>query len=93
MISFEIVYLLILIPNPPDIKSAPPDQFVSVQSCIQTCTDDVLLWMNSNKLKLNTDKTEVVYACWLWILSRSTVNAQTLPETVFRSKRLLNTSD
>ena len=41
-------------------KSAPPDQFLSVQSCIQTCTDDVLLWMNSNKLKLNTNKTEVM---------------------------------
>ena len=41
-------------------KSAPPDQFLSVESCIQTCIDDVLLWMNSNKLKLNTDKTEVM---------------------------------
>ena len=41
-------------------KSAPPDQFLSVQSCIQTCIDDVLLWMNSNKLKLNTDKAEVM---------------------------------
>ena len=40
-------------------KSAPPDQFFSVQSCIQTYIDDVLLWMNSNKLKLNTDKTEI----------------------------------
>ena len=39
-------------------KSAPPDQFLSVQSCIQTCIDDVLLWMNSNKFKLNTDKTK-----------------------------------
>ena len=41
-------------------KSVPPDQFLSVQSCIQTCIDDILLWMNSNKLKLNTDKTEVM---------------------------------
>ena len=41
-------------------KSAPPDQFLSVQSCIQTCIDDVLLWMNINKLTLNTDKTEVM---------------------------------
>ena len=32
-------------------KSAPPDQFLSVQACIQTCIDDVLLWVNSNKLK------------------------------------------
>ena len=41
-------------------SSSSPDQFLSVQSCIQTCIDDVLLWMNSNKLKLNTDKTEVM---------------------------------
>ena len=41
-------------------KSAPPDQFLSVQSRIQTCIDGVLLWMNSNKLKLNTDQTEVL---------------------------------
>ena len=41
-------------------KSAPPDQFLSVQSCIQTCIDDVLLWININKLTLNTDKTEVM---------------------------------
>ena len=43
-------------------NSALPDQFTSVLSCIQTCIDDVLLWMNSNKLKLNTDKTEVMPA-------------------------------
>ena len=71
-------------------ESAPPDQFLSVQSCIQTCIDDVLLRMNSNKLKLNTDKTEVMpvgsASCLEW-----TVSAQTLAETVFLSKRRLNT--
>ena len=41
-------------------KGASPDQFDSVQSCIQTCIGDVLIWMNSNKLMLNTDKTEVM---------------------------------
>ena len=41
-------------------KGASPDQFDSVQSCIQTCIGDVLIRMNSNKLKLNTDKTEVM---------------------------------
>ena len=41
-------------------KGASPDQFNSVQSCIQTCIGDFLIWMNSNKLKLNTDKTEVM---------------------------------
>ena len=41
-------------------KGASPDQFDSFQSCIQTCVGDVLIWMNSNKLKVNTDKTEVM---------------------------------
>ena len=41
-------------------KGASPDQFDSVQFCIQTCIGDVLIWMNSNKFKLNTDKTEVM---------------------------------
>ena len=41
-------------------KGASPDQIDSVQSCVQTCIGDVLIWMNSNKLKLNTDKTEVM---------------------------------
>ena len=30
-------------------KSAPPAEFSSVQSCIQLCIDDVLLWMNSTQ--------------------------------------------
>ena len=43
-------------------EGASPDQFDSVQSCIQTCIGDVLIWMNSYKLNLNTDKTEVMPA-------------------------------
>ena len=41
-------------------KGASPDQFDSVQSCIQTCIGDVLIWTNSNKFNSNTDKTEVM---------------------------------
>ena len=41
-------------------KGASPDQLDSVQSCIQTDIGDVLIWMNSNNLKLNTTKTEVM---------------------------------
>ena len=41
-------------------KSAPPYHFTSVLFCLQTCIDNALLRMNSNKLKLNTDKTEVM---------------------------------
>ena len=41
-------------------KSAPSEEFSSTQSSVVACIDDVLSWMNSNKLKLNTDKTEVM---------------------------------
>ena len=41
-------------------QSAPLDEFCSVQTGIQTCIEDVLSWMNSNKLMLKTDKTEVM---------------------------------
>ena len=33
-------------------KSAPKEQFYTVQSCIQTRINDVLLWMNNNKHKV-----------------------------------------
>ena len=39
-------------------QSAPPDDFRSVQSGIQTCIDDVLTWMNTDELTLNTDKPD-----------------------------------
>ena len=35
-------------------------KFRSVQWGIQTCIDDALSWMNSSKLVLNADKTEVI---------------------------------
>ena len=38
-------------------RLAPPDEFRSVQLGIH---DDVLSWMNSNKLMLNTDKTKAM---------------------------------
>ena len=41
-------------------KGVFPKQFDSVQFCFQTCIGDVLIWMNSSKLKLNTDKTEIM---------------------------------
>ena len=41
-------------------QSAQPDEFFSFQTDIQTCIEDVLCWMNSNKLMLSTDKTEVM---------------------------------
>ena len=41
-------------------KGAPPDQFQSLLCDIQTCTESVVDWMYSNKLKLNAEKTEVL---------------------------------
>ena len=52
-------------------QSAPPDEFCSVQTGIQICTEDILFWMNSNKLMLNTDKTEAMAvgtsSCLSWL--------------------------
>ena len=41
-------------------RSNPPDQFSTAQTAIQSCIVDILTWMNSNYLKLNTDKTELM---------------------------------
>ena len=40
--------------------SAPPCDFTSAQSNIQSCISDTSSWMQSNKLKLNTEKTEMM---------------------------------
>ena len=37
-----------------------PSNFTSDQSNIQSCISDTLSWMQSNKLKLNTEKTEMM---------------------------------
>ena len=41
-------------------KSGPPEKFELTKIAIQKCIRDVLCWMDSNKLMLNTDKTEVM---------------------------------
>ena len=40
--------------------SAPPSDFTSAQSNIRSCISDTLSWMQSNKLKLNTEKNEMM---------------------------------
>ena len=40
--------------------SAPPSDFTSAQSNIQSCICDTLSWMQSSKLKLNREKTEMM---------------------------------
>ena len=39
---------------------APPSDFTSAQFNIQSCMSDTLSWMQSKKLKLNTEKTEMM---------------------------------
>ena len=41
-------------------KSCSPVDFSRTLSEIENCVSDVLSWMNCNKLKLNTDKTEIM---------------------------------
>ena len=41
-------------------QSAPLDDFSTVQTGVESCVVEVLSWMNSNKLMLNTDKTELM---------------------------------
>lgn len=41
-------------------KKASPMQFLTAQTGTKTCTDDLLCWMNINKLKLDTDKAEIM---------------------------------
>ena len=41
-------------------KSTNPESLLSTQDSVQSCISDVLSWMNSNKLKLNPEKTEAM---------------------------------
>ena len=41
-------------------KGAPVSDFQSVLSNVESCIEDIVSWMQSNKLKLNADKTEVL---------------------------------
>ena len=41
-------------------KSSDPESFCTAQESVQCCIADILLWMNSNKLMLNPEKTEAM---------------------------------
>jgi hypothetical protein len=41
-------------------RSAPPNEIPQLIASMQDCISDVRSWMNSNQLKLNEDKTEVM---------------------------------
>lgn len=74
-------------------KNTPPSQFGTVHSCIQTCIEDVHLWMNSNKLKFNTNKTEFMPVSSAYHLDSVHITCTKLAETVFLSKHWENASD
>jgi len=38
-----------------------PDVMNDLAARVTACTDDVLSWMRSNRLELNTDKTELIW--------------------------------
>ena len=69
-------------------QSAPPDELCSVETGIQTCIEDILLWMNSNKLMLNTDKTEVMAVGTSSHLSRVECNSANIGGSSIPSKLL-----
>ena len=70
-------------------KSAPPDEIGSVQTCIQTCIEDVLSLMNSNLLMLNTDKTEVKAVGTSCRLSRVDCSSEKKSGVVISPSKLL----
>lgn len=45
----------------------PPDRMLQLSAVFTNCVNDVQQWMQSNRLKLNCDKTEA-----MWITSRNT---------------------
>ena len=61
-------------------KSSVPDSFSSVQLSVQNCITDILLWMNSNKLKLNPEKTEAMKAGSKYHLGQTTINSMDINE-------------
>ncbi|GFR96467.1 reverse transcriptase [Elysia marginata] len=51
-------------------KGASPKHITELTIGLEHCVRDVKAWMNSNKLKLNDDKTEIL----LMKISRQTIN-------------------
>ena len=67
-------------------QSAPLHEFSNVQTGIQKCIEDVLSWMNSNKLKLSTDKTEAMNVGTSFRLSRVDCNSPNIGGSNIPSK-------
>ena len=55
-----------------------PENFSNAISDLAECTNDVLKWMNNNKLKLNTDKTEIMKVGVTSCLSRVSEKSMTV---------------
>ena len=64
------------ISKPTDIES-----FISNQDSVQSCISDVLSWMNSNKLKLNPEKTEVMISGTKYRLCQTPSNSMSVNGT------------
>ena len=45
---------------------SPPSDVLQLQERISGCVDDVAKWMQSNRLQLNTAKTEVLWCASIW---------------------------
>ena len=58
-----------------DTQSFDLDDCLSSIFCIEKCVSDVKVWMTSNKLQMNEDKTDV-----LLVTAKRIVNLQYLPE-------------
>ena len=61
--------------------SAHPDNLSSLLLKIQNCCDHVVIWMHENKLKLNSDKTEVLLCSTESKLSKVKISNITLGGT------------
>ena len=62
--------------------SAPPSDFTSAQSNLQTCISDTLSWIESNRLKVNTEKIEMIFTC-RYVSVWSAASQQILVEVAF----------
>ena len=63
--------------------SAPPSDHTSAQSNIQSCISDALSWMQSNRLKLNTDKNGMMPVGSSVLSVRSAASLQISMEVAF----------
>ena len=57
--------------------SAPPDRISELFHSIQSCTSDVKAWATANMLKLNDNKTDLMF-----VISKRTKHLHSLPTSI-----------